>query len=55
MKVRFKGNKGAVCYRGVNFVKENPVEVDPDWFERVTNPNIKMVRSRAPRKAQEEE
>lgn len=45
MKAYFKGNKGAVSYRGVAFVNEDAVEVSPEWFERATNPNITQKRA----------
>jgi len=50
MQAYFKGNKGAVSYRGVAFIDETPVQVSPGWFERATNPNITQKRA-AKRKA----
>lgn len=58
IKVKFKGNEGAVRYRGVSFIGADAVEVTPEWFERCSNPNIveaKAKTKKAPVKAVETE
>lgn len=54
MLVKFKGNKGAICYRGVNFVGEDAVEVSTEWFDSCKNPNIVEAKTKAKPKAEAE-
>ena len=49
MDVKFKGNKGAVMYRGVGFVNETSSDVTEAWFDACKNPNIvEFVAKKAP-------